>query len=180
MENPTDQELVRAVQAGQVQAFARLVKRYQRKLVGFAGHLLRDTVAAEDVVLESLFRFYTTIDRVDTGRNIGVYLFSIVRNGAISALRARKNSVSLETLALAGEDETVYEQLFAAEKRELVSQAVSQLDYKYHRVIDLYYFADLSYEEIARRLKLPVNTVRTHLSRGKQQLKRLLSDYEKT
>jgi len=56
-----------------------------------------------------------------------------------------------------------------------VKEAINELDDIYRRVITLYYFDDLSYEEISKKLEVPINTVRTHLSRGKAQLRKILA-----
>jgi RNA polymerase sigma-70 factor, ECF subfamily len=181
MDARTDEDLVVAVQDGDVFAFEILVKRYQKRLHAFVLHVVHDTQAAQDVVQDSFINLYKTIDRVDTHKKFSIYVFSIARNTAISYLRTLKKQVSLEDIVLMDEDEHLYTDIIAAEKRHVVKNALAKLEEKYRRVIRLYYFDDLSYEEIGRAMRLPVNTVRTHLFRAKEALrKRLLPYHEKS
>ncbi len=171
----TDEALVSKIQEGDVLAFEILVKRYQRRLFSFVFRIVYDAHAAEEVVQDTLFGAYKTIDRVDVTKKFSSYLFTIAKNTAISYLRRRKQTVSLKNIEeQAQEEETLYKGLIEAEKQHRVREALRALEEKYRRVIALYYFDDLSYEEISQKLKLPVNTVRTHLLRAKKKLKEVL------
>ena len=175
MEQKTDEELIRQIQKGDVLAFEILVKRYQRRLFSFVFRVVYDAHAAEEVVQDALFGVYKTIDRVNTTKKFSSYLFTIAKNIAISYLRRRKQTVSLEAIEeQASEEETFYEGFVNAEQQHHLKEAINQLEKKYRDVVTLYYFDDLSYEEISRKLKLPVNTVRTHLFRAKGELRKVL------
>lgn len=173
-----DAKLVDAVQNGDVFAFEMLVKRYQKKLHSFVVHLVGDDFAADDVVQESFIRIYKTIERVDTSRPFSTYIFSVARNGAISFLRSKGKQVSLEDIVLADDDESLYEEIIARERKHAVARALGQLEEKYRKIIRLYYFDDLSYEEIGRKMRLPINTVRTHLFRAKQALRKIFMKHQ--
>jgi RNA polymerase sigma-70 factor (ECF subfamily) len=180
MDERTDEDLVIAVQEGDIFAFEILVKRYQKRLHAFVLHVVHDSQAAQDVVQESLVNLYKTIDRVDTQKKFSIYIFSITRNQAISYLRTLKKQVSLEDIVLMDEDEHLYHDIIVAEKRHVVKSALSKLEEKYRKVIRLYYFDDLSYQEIGKALNLPVNTVRIHLFRAKEALRKRLLPYHET
>ncbi len=170
----TDQELVRATQEGSIQAFEDLVKKYQNKLVVFVTRLTHDPSLADDIVIDTLFSLYKTIDRVNTSKKFSSYLYTMVRNAAYSALRQQKNHVSLAE-ALAVPDEAQHEYSFVDEHdRQRIQSALQKIPTRYATVLGLYYFDELSYEEIARKVRLPINTVRTHLARGKAALKKIL------
>lgn len=175
MRERSDEELVVAVVEGDVFAFEYLVKRYQKRLHSFVLHVVGDDQAAADVVQESFISLYKTIDRVDTKKRFSTYVFSIARNRAISYLRSVQKTVSLEDVVIIDDDESLYEKISAAERRHTVRKALSKLEEKYRKVIRLYYFDDLSYEEISSCMRLPINTVRTHLFRAKEALRKLLT-----
>lgn len=176
MDVKTDEQLVKEIQEGDVLAFEVLVKHYQRRLFSFVFHILYDAHAAEEVVQDALFSVYRSIDRVDVTQKFSSYLFTIAKHTAISYLRRKKQIVSLSEIEeQASEEETLYEGLIEAEKQHRVRESLLALEEKYRRVITLYYFEDLSYEEISRKLKLPINTIRTHLLRAKKQLKEVLA-----
>ncbi len=177
--NPrSDEELIREVQEGNIRAYEEIVHRYQKKLLSYVYHIIGNDQDAQDIVLEALFNLYKTIDRVNTGKKFSSYVFSITKNATFSFLRKKKHEVALDEASLVMEDESIYEELVSQEDQKRVNHAVRALDNRYKYVIQLYSFHDLSYEEIAKKLKLPIGTVRTHLLRGKKELRTLLK-YEK-
>lgn len=173
--NPkTDGELVRAVQEGSIRDFELLVNRYQKRLVAFVTRLIHDEAMAEDVVIETLFSLYKTIDRVDTSKKFSSYLYTSVRNTAYSFLRKKKPHVSLTEDLNISDDTRAEHSLLHIYDQQLVASALQKIPASYATVLRLYYFDQLSYEEIANKIRLPINTVRTHLSRGKSAIKKIL------
>ena len=174
MNNTSDEALVRDVQEGSITAFEVLVTRYQTKLQSFVTYLIHDPAAAQDVVQGSLINLYKTIDRVDTGKKFSSYLFSVTRNHAISFLRSRKQHAPLHEALDAASGESPEAALMQKDESMRIEKALDMIDNKYKKVISLYYYDNLSYEEIGILLKTPVNTVRTHLRRAKDALKKEL------
>ncbi len=174
MNRKTDEELVTAVRQGDIASYEKLVTRYQRGLYSFIMRFLHDEAMAADVVQESLFKVYQVIDRIDTSKKFSTFVFEIAKNNAISLLRKQKKNVSLENVADVEEDESFIEQYLRADVADSVRVAVNTLPEKYRDVITLYYFDDLSYEEVSKTLHVPINTVRTHLKRAKEQLKKII------
>lgn len=170
-----DEALVAEVKDGNIQAFEILVRRYQHKLLRLATRITGQRELAEEVAQDAFFSVYQTIDRVDMTKKFSSYLFAIVRNRAVSALRRLKPQISLETFEELGQDSTIMEKLLEDADRDAVNRAIEYLPFNYRKAIRLYYFDALSYEEIAMKLKIPVNTVRTHLRRAKQILKKAIS-----
>ncbi|MFZ5845608.1 MAG: RNA polymerase sigma factor [Patescibacteria group bacterium] len=176
MELKSDEELVVAVKEGSVWAFEVLVKRYQNRLFNFCVRIVIDRALAEELVQDALFKIYTTIGRIDTSRRFSIYAFEIVKNMGLSALRRQKREVSLEEVVGIGEDAAFYEQLAQKEEMARVRRVVARLRKEYQEVIRLYYFEDLSYKEIGKRLQIPLNTVRTHLRRAREALRQELEN----
>ena len=175
MREHSDEELVGLVQEGEVFAFEQLVKRYQHKLLGFVYHMVHNEQVSDDIVQESFINLYKTIDRVDASKKFSSYVFAIARNTAISHIRKFKKEISLDELLVSGEEESLYAQIVQAEQAHTVARALAKIPVHYQKAIRLYYFEDLSYEEVAQKLGLPINTVRTHLRRGKELLKQVLT-----
>jgi len=174
----SDEELVKAIQEGNILAYEKLIKRYQRGLFIFVMRIVHNEAVASDVVQNSLVKVYEIIDRIDVKKKFSTLVFEIAKNAAISELRHKKHNVSLEEIVDFTEEESFIEELFSSNLASQVRQSVKILPRQYRIVITLYYFEDLSYEEIAAKLHLPINTVRTHLKRGKEQLRKLLQNYE--
>lgn len=175
MSEKTDETLVAQIQAGDILAFETLVKRYQKRLFSFVYRIVGDQFASEEVIQDTFFNIYKTIDRIETNRKFSTYLFTVAKNNTISYLRRKHKTTSLTDQEI-DEDENIYEKLITSEKRHAVNLALAKLEIKYRQVLKLYYFEDLSYEQISSKLKVPLNTVRTQLKRAKEALKKL---YEK-
>lgn len=171
MENVSDSELVRAVQSGDIRSFEVLVRRYQRQLLSFALRFVKSQAAADDCVQEALFSLYQTIDRVDPSKSFKNYVYAIVKNEALSYLRKTNRFVPLESIEQlddgAGDSSELLER---KERSQAVMQAINELPSAYQRILRLYYFDELSYNDISAQLSMPLNTVRTQLRRAKRLL----------
>lgn len=176
MDGPTDEQLVANVQEGDIFAFELLVKRYQQRLFVFVSRYVKDDQAAQDVVQESFISFYKNIGNVDTKRKVSSYVYSIARNAAISYLRSKHIKVSLDAIEEHESDTNTEEDFIRSENKEELHLLMNRLDQKYRQVLSLYYFDELSYQEMSTKLHLPINTVRTHLKRAKEALMRLIYD----
>lgn len=173
MGKKSDEAIIEEVRNGNIPLYEEIVRRYQRPLFSFVYHMIEESSLCEDLVQETFIRIYKSIDRIDTSRKFSTYAFEIAKNLAISYIRQTKRLVSLNKVDIEA-DEDLYESIAYEHERKRIHIAVSQLRESYKDIISLYYFEDLSYEEISIRLKLPINTVRTHLRRGKQFLKKIL------
>lgn len=169
-----DEQLVDEVKNGNVEAFEILVKRYSGKIMAFVFRILRDKYLSEETVQDAFFSLYRSINRVDTQRKFSSYLYKIAKNKAIEKLRTRKNELALNEEIAGGISDNIYEKIIKSENRARIRKAVDELDKKYKDPVNLYFFENLSYDQIAGKLSIPVNTVRTRLKRGKEALRKKL------
>lgn len=171
VQNPTDATLVLAVRAGDIAAYEIFVRRYETKLLRFAMRYVRSHHIAEEIVQDALFSFYLTIDRVDVSKKVSSYLYAITKNKAVSVLRSLRNTVSLSHVDLPS-DMDLYDLTEKNERADILHKALHNLPVLYARVLRLYYFDELSYKEISKKLRMPINTIRTHLLRAKKVLRK--------
>lgn len=174
MKDNSDIALIQGVLEGDIPAFETLVRRYEKPLLAFCYRLVWSHETAEEVVQDTFFSVYRHINQVDQTRKFSSYLFAVAKNTAISRLRKNKQTYALLDEDAMTDDMTLYEDLAKKETSDMLHRAVASLDPKFGNVLSLYYFSEMSYEEIGKRLKLPVNTVRTHLRRGRAALKQAL------
>jgi RNA polymerase sigma-70 factor (ECF subfamily) len=174
MGNATDEKLVLKIKDGDLTAFEILVKRYQKRLFYFVYRLTRDFSVSEEIVQDAFLNLYKTIDRVDTRKKFPPYIFQIAKNIAFSYLRKHKKEISLNE-EVAGTSESVYEKLIRSDVVNLVRAKLNELSLRDRQIIMLYYFEDLSYNQMQKKLKLPLNTVRTRLRRAKIELLKLFN-----
>ncbi len=169
-----DESLLERYKEGDAGAFRELVERYSTPIYNLAMRLLRDPMEAENVAQEAFLRIIISIDRMRLDLPFKPYLFRIAVNLCYDNLRMKKPLLFSESESVNEIVEDLPEMLDRIEKDELQSQmraVIETLPAHYRAAVVLRYNEDFSYEEIAQALNLPLNTVRTHLRRAKEQLK---------
>jgi RNA polymerase sigma-70 factor (ECF subfamily) len=177
--------LARARQGGE-EAFAVLVRRYERELYGYLRRYVGDASLADDVFQNTFLQLYLKRDQYEPGRPVRPWLYTIATHLAIDALRraGRHPTVSLEQQTgeeADGEPHRLLELLEAGgpapldrataeEARQLVRQSVEQLPEFLRQVVLLAYFQGLPYRDIADILGIPVGTVKSRLHTALQRL----------
>ena len=179
-----DDELVAKAQKGYRKAFERLVERHQRMVLNAAYRILRNHEDAEDAAQESFIRTYTFLSTLREGTKFTSWLYQIVTNICLS--KVKTSHAQQVFVDVDGEEaEAKHPELsdWTANPEEIVAkeefngqvqEMVASLPPHYRAVITLYHLNDFSYEEIAKTLGLPVGTVKTHLYRAKEMLKKMV------
>jgi RNA polymerase sigma-70 factor (ECF subfamily) len=172
----TDEELIKAVQQGDEQAFSHVVQRYQGKLFAYIMRLMNHRDEAHDITQDVFLKAYKNIHRFDTDRKFSSWIYRIAHNESVNWLK-KKTRAKVESLEshvengfqLAGSTD-VHEQLVSKEAQKLVREAIQTLPNKYQEVMEMRYLDQLSYDEISKKLDKPVNTVGTLINRAKKKL----------
>jgi RNA polymerase sigma-70 factor (ECF subfamily) len=176
-----ESDLVRAAQAGEAGAFAEIVKRYQRAVYRVAYGLTRNASDADDLAQETFVRAYRAIGRFRVGEPMFPWLARIATNQALSLFRKRKRrpETPLEPLIESGQQWGVAddpaEHLAEREKQKHLQEAFEELKPEHRAVLVLRVVEELSYEDIARTLHVPVGTVMSRLSRARTELRTRLA-----
>lgn len=172
-----DRVLVRRVQRGDREAFAALVTRHQRYVYNLAYRLLRDPSEAEDLAQEAFLRAWRGLGNFRGEAKFTTWLYRIVTNLCYNRLNSLRRQLldtdvdDVDTLALSS-DKDPATAVEAAERRAFLHRQIAALPEKYQLVITLFYLQEFSYQEIAQVLDLPLGTVKTHLFRARERLKR--------
>lgn len=167
----SDEHLMVEFQQGSREAFAELFERYREPVYGFFRRRLRDTARAEELAQETFLAVLRGIERYEARTTFRTYLYAIAfRQVSNEWRRAKRDTVPLEDPPATQEDPS--ESLW-------LRRAVEQLDPAHREVLLLREYEQLSYEEIAALLRIPVNTVRSRLFRARMELKALLSPERK-
>lgn len=184
VDHDPEQYLYQRALHGDDAAFAQLVESTASRLYGVVYRLIGNSVEAQSLTQESYVRTWTAMrswratDRPDDDRSFFAYLVKVAVNLTRDLWRREKilEFTGLEDLEDVLPDNTAgpETQLEQRELEQSLAQAVANLPAGYRAVIALRYDAGYSYAEIADALGLPVNTVRTHLRRAKQQLRQAL------
>lgn len=178
MSNPSDQELILQLQQGSLDALGELYDRYRQMVYRTALAITGDTEAASDLLQDVFLRLYRFADRIDIQRPIEPWLYRMTANLSYTWVkRSRRWLQPLDDLAdwLAGNGKNSPQEV--AERNDewaQVQKAVSALSFPQRVVVVLYYLNDLSLQEIANILEVPVGTVKSRLHYGRKSLKKSL------
>jgi RNA polymerase sigma-70 factor (ECF subfamily) len=164
--------IVHVVVDGDRAAFGDLVVRHQSAVRAFLRHLTRgDAALADDLAQDTFVEAYRSLARFRGDADFRTWLLGIAHNHWRNARRRQRESVSFEdSFAGAADDSTR-----AADLRHDLDTALRQLSAPEQLVLHLGYQQGRTHEEIATLLDWPLGTVKTHLARGKDKLRQLLS-----
>lgn len=173
---------------GNPKAYADLMASYREPLYLLLLRMTKNTTTAGDLTVETFSKAFLQLHRYAPTGSFGSWLFSIGVNTYIDYLRKRKlETVSLSSITRNGENEfieyqipsgqpTPEEVMIRMQRDAALKQVVSELKEPYRRIVEMRYYEDLSYEEIAERLRLPLGTVKVRLSRAKALLSSMIKD----
>lgn len=177
---PQDSDLVAATLRGDPNAFAVLVERYDRAVYHLAYRTLHNVEEARDVAQEAFFKAFRSLRTFKPGAKFSTWIFAITYHACCDRLSRRKRYSDEEFPERADSAPGPEQQAIALDEARRLRAAIDALPEKYRTVITLYHLQGKQYEEIANVLDLPMGTVKTHLFRAKEQLRRLLSGAEVT
>ncbi|MBV9121456.1 MAG: sigma-70 family RNA polymerase sigma factor [Chloroflexi bacterium] len=184
---PADEELVSLVAQGDSDALAQLFKRYSGAVYSLAYRMLNDRESAEDLLNEAFVRVWRQAPSFDSRRGkFSTWLMSVARNLGIDALRSRRarpqraDPLTPEDADLDPVDERVdvERDVWQAERRRLIRQAMRELPAAQREALELAYFEGLTQSEISARLGDPLGTTKTRVRLGLQKLRDLLLSSE--
>ncbi len=172
--NPSEDELVSRVRAGDQEAFVTLVERHKRTVYNLGYRLLGNSQDADDAAQETFMRAYTRLATYTPDGRFGAWLSAICSHWCIDTMRARSRRVQTVALGKVPESDRFISQLEGPEEwaliragRDEVQGWLDVLPPQYRTVLTLRYFQDLSYGEIAGVLGEPISTVRMRLFRAR-------------
>ena len=181
----TEQHLIQRAQKGDHEAFAALVTEHQRYVYNLALRVLKNEEEALDLAQETFVRAWTALPNFRRQSQFRTWLYRIVTNlcyNRLPSLRRSLNELGDDVIAEIPETDAAFDnpahRLESRELRSYLHQAIDRLDENYRLLISLRYQSELSYEEIATMLNLPLGTVKTGVLRGKEELGRALETYE--
>lgn len=181
----TDSQLIREIKDGNVEMYAELMRRYERKILAFVFHMLKSAhmeIMADDLCQETFYKAYrslATFREVDA--SFSTWLYTIARNTVLSELRKQKHvKVSLDDAGLtprAPLDSMPEQSMLRNEKVSMVREAINNLPEKQRSALILREYEQLDYQEIANILGQTVSAVKSLLFRARASVKLQLEPY---
>jgi len=175
--------LIQKAQKGDHDAFAALVDEHQRYVYNLALRVVKDENEALDLTQETFVRAWTALPNFKGQSQFRTWLYRIVTNLCYNRLPNLRRSLNdLGDDVMEDIPETKFnapaDEFEANETRRHLHQAINQLDDQYRLLVTMRYQNELSYEEIATSLNLPLGTVKTGIFRAKAQLRNALAHLE--
>jgi len=179
----TDEQLMEALDAGDDQALAELVERYQNDIFRFCLHYIKNIEVAKEMAQETFLRIYTARSRFEVSRKFKPWMLCIARNLCLNELKRRK-MVQMETLEeyassareesgeiLKAPEDSPYELLLTQERHRYLFGVLDALPEESREIVVLRYFQKLSAREIAEIVDSTEGAVRTRLHRILKQMR---------
>lgn len=177
----TVEELARNAAAGSEDAFAQLVELHEKRVYTLALRMTGNQEDAADVAQEAFLSAWRGLPNFRGEAGFSTWLYRLTANAAIDHLRKNRRqraeaSLNSETLGLDVPDPapTPQEQAENEALREAVRWGMGELTEEHRQVLTLREYQELSYEEIAGRLKLDLGTVKSRISRARGALRKIL------
>lgn len=179
-----DYELVVTALNGDENAFARLLNRYKDTIYFMLLKMVNNRSDAEDLTLEAFGKAFKSLHQYSPTYAFSTWLFKIASNNCIDFLRKKKGiHVSIENneqnengdqLKLKAKEPNPEERLIRQQKAILLRKVVRKLKPRYQMLVELRYFREFSYDEIAKELDLPLGTVKAQLFRAREMLFKMI------
>jgi len=183
----TDEQIVEQARGGEPEAFGELVRRWERKIFSLSYGMLGSAEDARDATQETFLAAYRNLQGFRGESKVSSWLHRIAVNQCIS--RQRRVRVRPET-GLEDETEAAGERFLSTpehaspahraekkQRREAVRKAVSTLPPELREVVVLKEFEDLTFQEIADALQIPLSTVKSRLYTALRQLRLRLGKF---
>jgi RNA polymerase sigma-70 factor (ECF subfamily) len=174
----SDAELAGRALSGSEHASRELVRRYERSVFNLIVRMVRNPALAEDLAQETFVKVFTRLSTYDPRYKFASWILKIAHNTTIDHLRQAHPPMSSlgdgdDPTEAPSPDSGTPSPLALVERKELadvLGTAIDQLRPEYRQVVILRYQEDLSYEEIAQVLGLPLGTVKSYLHRARAEL----------
>lgn len=184
-----DWKLIQRAKGGDQKAYAELMGRYKDTIFFMLLKMVKDKDDADDLTIEAFGKAFRNLAQYTPDFTFSTWLFKIATNNCIDFIRRKKSAVSLDrTYENADGDEISFdpksdtlnpeERAIKKQKIKLMQSVVEKLQPRYRTLVELRYFQEKSYEEIAQELDLPIGTVKAQLFRARELLYHTLKNIQ--
>ena len=177
----------RALENGDTTAYNELLKLYRDPLYFMLYEKVNDKELAKDLTIESLGKAFNKLHLYTPTYTFSTWLFTVARNHCIDYLRKnRLTTISIDKIILNSEgkassldlkssDLNPEQKLEKKQRIAMLRQVVDSLKPNYRTLVKLRYFKEMTYDEIAKKLDIPIGTVKAQLHRSREQLFKIMS-----
>ena len=173
--------LVEQALQGDQKAYALLLKKYRDTIYYMLLKMVKNKNDAEDLTIEAFGKAFRNLSQYAPEYAFSTWLFRIASNNCIDFLRKKRaitipidttseNNEGYSGIVIQATDLNPEEHMIKNQKAEELMEIVQQLKPRYRQLIELRYFKEFSYDEIAQHMQLPLGTVKAQLFRARELL----------
>jgi RNA polymerase sigma-70 factor (ECF subfamily) len=170
MNAPTDRDLILRTRRGETEAYGDLVTRHQMGVFNVCYRILHNRGDAEDLAQETFIRALDRLHTFDLEREFSPWIRRVAANLCLNHLESQKPSAALDEERDEDKTQGPGEQVEVKERSEQIRAALASLPPHYRVVVELRHYQELSYDEIASELSIPLSDVKSHLFRARKLL----------
>jgi RNA polymerase sigma-70 factor (ECF subfamily) len=185
-----DYNLVLKAREGDQKAYADLMHRYKDSIFFMVLKMVNNREDAMDLTIETFAKAFEKLDKYQPDFAFSTWLFRVATNNCIDFIRKRKlNTTSINTMYSADGDEFELqikadildpeETSIQKQQKEVINLLLDTLPTRYRNLVTLRYLEELSYEEIALELDLPLGTVKAQLYRARDLLSNIFTTFKR-
>lgn len=172
-----DQFLIKSILNGNKNLFALLMKFYKQKVYSLGMSFFKNEHDTEDFVQDVFIKAYTKLDTFQNKSLFSTWLLRIAYTTALNSVNRRKEYLPItDENNIVAVEETPEEKELRKITQLAIREAISELPEKYAVCLDMYFSYDIPYAEISEITGFPLNTIKSHIFRAKQILKKKLED----
>ncbi len=180
-----EKQLIKNAAAGDAAAFETLVERYQKQVYNLALRMVNNESDAEDLAQEAFIRAWRSLGSFQYTSQFSTWLYRLTSNICSDFLRAKKRRKVISLTMLRDDEDSQWDlpdteplpeqQMIAAEERAALARALASLDPDYRQVLTLRIVNECSYQQISQILGIAEGTVKSRLSRAREQLRKKMA-----
>jgi RNA polymerase sigma-70 factor (ECF subfamily) len=168
--------LIQTIKAGNYRQFERLIEAYQRPLYVFIWRMVQNEDDAKDICQDTFFKAYKKIKSFKEKSKFSSWLFQIGYRKTLDFLARKKRQRTvlekIESQSQMAENEMEFE---IKQADSAIGKIIDGLQHNHRTALHLFYKEEMTYKEIASVMKVPINTVKSHIHRGKEIVREKLS-----
>jgi RNA polymerase sigma-70 factor (ECF subfamily) len=177
-----DQKIIESIVNGDTKAYTELVNRYKDLVYTLAIRMLRNREEAEEVAQDTFIKVFKSLDKFKGDSKFSTWIYKVTYNTCLDRIKKNKkyrNDVSIDEFNFNQLDaiDNALDNMINEEKSRCIKDCIDKLPQDSSALLTLFYFEELSLEEISKIINLEANTVKVKLFRARKKLAVILQQY---
>ena len=177
-----DDQIINAIKNGDTNAYSKLVDRYKDLVFTLAIRMLKNREEAEEVAQDTFIKVFKSLDNFQGDSKFSTWIYRIAYNTCLDNIKKNKkfiNDIAIDefTVNKLKTIDNALETIISKERSQLIKQCIDRLPEESSALLTLFYFEELSLEEISKIINVEANTVKVRLFRARKKLAVILEQY---